>query len=312
MDDLGTKRRLPLWMLGVAASDQVSKSEEENKHVNNKVKEGIASQSLRSKSKSTAGIKRIKKDIPLGVSDQEPSEVNTCLLTKCESKKRRKKLCHEEDVGSDSEFCETVFEKKRCTRGGRKTRECARQKQQEAKSLRSESSEEIENSSPGEGDGELTMEDLMSIAQEYVRTDEHSEKQWSSHGEHEVERPHPSIALSGDESGGLPNALQSNRRSPTHKEIVSVHNSTGTLALEESVVDPIRTGDPAQDMLDLFLGPLLKKPRVEKNKIELIKEDMMFSCEFEKQRQNNIGAEELVPLTKKKSSLKDKVAMFLD
>ena len=63
-------------------------------------------------------------------------------------------------------------------------------------------------------------------------------------------------------------------------------------------------------MLDLFLGPLLKKPFEQENR-SFIK-DMEFAYEFERQSQNTVVGEEIEPLMKKKSSLKDKVAMFLD
>lgn len=135
------------------------------------------------------------------------------------------------------------------------------------------------------------------------------------HTEKDAERPLPPISVSGKESGGLPSAPQSSWKSPRHEEMVSVHNSTGTSSGEGTVVNQSRIGDPAQDMLDLLLGPLLKKPAWEENKIGLIKEDMTFAGDITKQRQkpqNNIDTEMVVPLTKKKSSLKDKVAMLLD
>lgn len=147
---------------------------------------------------------------------------------------------------------------------------------------------------------------------QYIATDKHTEQQQSLHTEQDAERRLSAISFSGKESGGLPSAPHSSWKSPRHEEMVSVHNSVGTSAGEGTVVNPCSTGDPAQDMLDLLLGPLLKKPAWEENKIGLIKEDMTFAGDITKQRQNNIGTEVVVPLTKKKSSLKDKVAMFLD
>lgn len=69
-----------------------------------------------------------------------------------------------------------------------------------------------------------------------------------------------------------------------------------------------RTGDPAQDMLDLFLGPLLKKPRGDKEK----KIEFTTNDEGLRQLSQNDVGEEMVSQMKSKSSLKDKVAMFLD
>ncbi|KAL7001488.1 hypothetical protein U1Q18_002640 [Sarracenia purpurea var. burkii] len=308
-DDEGTKRRLPLWMLGVASADQVRKSEQQTKHVNEHVQQGIAPQSLRPNPESESGTKQIEKGNPLP--DGEPSGLESCFLAKCEAKKQRWRLKQEDEACRNSDVHEATARKKRGSRGGKNLQARSRQKQRRAESLIVENSEKIETLSPDEDDGELTMEDLMSIAKEYTRTDEPLEQQRSSHRGQEGDRQLPAISLSGNESGRLPNAPKSSRRSPTHKEISSVHNSTGTSAGGGTIVNRSRTGDPAQDMLDLFLGPLLKKPDGEENKIELIEKEMLFSCEIVKQRQGNI-ASEVVPLTKKKSSLKDKVAMFLD
>lgn len=303
-DDEGTKRRLPLWMIGVAAADQVRNSKEENGNAISKVKEGNASEIHLPKSKRT------KKGVSVSL------EVDSCLLVKCERKKRGRKLIEQEDEGGcDAEVLEIADDKKRSNRGGRKGQKRPRGKRGVADGLMRESIEEIENPSAGEDDGELTMDDLMSIAQEYITTDKHMEQRQSLHTEQDAERRLPAISDSGKESGGLPSAPQSSWKSPRLEEMVSVHNSIETSAGEGTVVNQSRTGDPAQDMLDLLLGPLLKKPAWEENKIGLTKEDMTFAGDITKQRQepqNNIDTEVVVPLTKKKSSLKDKVAMLLD
>ncbi|KAF7151633.1 hypothetical protein RHSIM_Rhsim02G0032700 [Rhododendron simsii] len=298
--DDGTKRRLPLWMIGVAAADRVRNSKEENGNVISNVKEGIVSRILPPKSKQT------RKGVSLS------KEVDSCVLVKCERKKRGRKLIREEDEGGgDDEVAETAADKKTSNRVGKKGQKSSRGKRGVADGLSRESSEEIETLSPEE-DGVLTVDDLMSIAQEYITTDKQTEQQQSLHTEQDVERQLSPISFSGREPGGLPSAPHSSWKSPGHEEMVSVHNSVGTSAGEGTVVNPCSTGDPAQDMLDLLLGPLLKKPGWEENKIGLIKEDMTFAGDITKQRQNNIGTEVVVPLTKKKSSLKDKVAMFLD
>lgn len=86
-DDEGTKRRLPLWMIGVAAADQVRNSKEENGNAISKVKEGNASEIHLPKSKRT------KKGVSVSL------EVDSCLLVKCERKKRGRKLIEQEDEG---------------------------------------------------------------------------------------------------------------------------------------------------------------------------------------------------------------------
>lgn len=73
-----------------------------------------------------------------------------------------------------------------------------------------------------------------------------------------------------------------------------------------------RTGDPAQDMLELLLGPLLKKPQAGERTLDTLRKDMAIACDFGEDISSQAGVEQEVPLTKKKSSLKDKVAMFLE
>lgn len=70
------------------------------------------------------------------------------------------------------------------------------------------------------------------------------------------------------------------------------------------------TGDAAQDMLDLFLGPLLKNPSdTEALKFEAnIGEELRIGVQSSKQVESRVG----MHVVKKKSSLKDKVAMFLE
>ena len=63
-------------------------------------------------------------------------------------------------------------------------------------------------------------------------------------------------------------------------------------------------------MLDLFLGPLLKKT-VEEKRTEFIMKDLTFANELGKGSQNDVK-EEKAPLRKKKCTLRDKVTMLLD
>ena len=73
-----------------------------------------------------------------------------------------------------------------------------------------------------------------------------------------------------------------------------------------------RTGDPAQDMLELLLGPLLRKPQAGERTLDTLRKDMAIACDFGEDISSQAGVEQEVPLTKKRSSLKDKVAMFLE
>ena len=148
------------------------------------------------------------------------------------------------------------------------------------------------------------------ICLQYVEADKVMEQHKLNSRKCELESQSPAIDFSRNEAGSSLNAKQSNRILPTH-DTVTYHSSTTISAGEGVVSNPSRTADPAQDMLDLFLGPLLKKPLEEKKQFEFVSEDVKFVHEYKKQCQNDV-VEESVPLTKKKSSLKDKVAVFLD
>ncbi|XP_057962961.1 uncharacterized protein LOC131154298 [Malania oleifera] len=297
----GQKRRLPPWMLGVAAVDKVRKFENGDGSNDNSISEELVSEACRPKSK--AGNVHNDKDGLLH--DKEPLNTNPCVL----GTKRRKRKLSPQDADCDSNIYEAGSKRKKDDIKG-KVWGSTSQKARKAKSLNSKSTEEAEVTSLSEDDGELTMEDLMSIAEEYVKADEEIDIQRSSDRVCGSESELPAIAFSGHESAASHSACKINKKLPVY-ETAHSYNSTENLASEETVIHPGRTGDPTQDMLDLFLGPLLKKPSKHK-KIDFFSEDVKISHEFRKPSQNKMAGEEPVPLMKKKSSLKDKVAMFLD
>lgn len=138
---------------------------------------------------------------------------------------------------------------------------------------------------------------------QYVKADKNMEQQPILNREHKLGSQLPATAPCRNSV----NAPQIKQR--LHAAETS-YNSTESYTSDEIVINISRTGDPAQEMLDLFLGPLLKKPLEEQKRIESITKDMIVIPELRKQSQNHVG-EEFVPLMKKKSSLKDKVAVFL-
>ncbi|KAL2518575.1 Uncharacterized protein Adt_14822 [Abeliophyllum distichum] len=176
--------------------------------------------------------------------------------------------------------------------GKEKTEHPPRQPKSKGKASGIENGEEIEN------DEDLTMEDLMSIAKEYVKEDEYAGPAQSSSKSQSEET---------SELRGSCTGPQSARIVEKEESIPSCGSKT-----KEIVVEPNMSGDPTQDMLDLFLGPLLKRTREEEKNTNLITEEMSFAYEIKKQNRSVVVREEQAPLTKKKSSLKDKVAMFLD
>lgn len=164
-------------------------------------------------------------------------------------------------------------------------------------------------------DEDLTVADLVSIAEEYVNKDMESAQQ---------------VSLSQDVSN-VGNSMRTRNEHPIENEEIgenhtfetSIHDNIqsgesfnskllngedtrphGILNKNMTVMKPIMSGDPAQDMLDLFLGHLLNKPQEEENKLD---------TSLAVQRQEPVDPPvDGVAYTKKKSSLKDKVAMFFD
>lgn len=107
-------------------------------------------------------------------------------------------------------------------------------------------------------------------------------------------------SLDGARTKGLPDATEVKSNLPSAS--YQVQNSS-TLSNISS------TGDAAQDMLNLLLGPLLMKPVEESTTTN--SDEMLFDRPVQNQSQIH-NVEELAPAVKKKTSLKDKVAMFFD
>ncbi|CAK7326933.1 unnamed protein product [Dovyalis caffra] len=156
-----------------------------------------------------------------------------------------------------------------------------------------------------EEEAELTVEDLVSIAEEYVEADEDSRRKQASIRECKLQRQLQTTASSK-------NDLEESLIVPDDKHIsascetTASYSSTMNLVGEQSLISTTRAGDPAHDMLDLFLGPLLKKPMEKEKSTEFIAKDMDFTYELKKKSQNDVGEEMVPPMVKKKSSLKDK------
>ncbi|KDP30017.1 hypothetical protein JCGZ_18589 [Jatropha curcas] len=150
-----------------------------------------------------------------------------------------------------------------------------------------------------EEDDELTVEDLVSIAQEYVRDHEEDLEPKQS-----LERKCSTTITPSS------NGCKSDQQLPC-AEIADSCSSTLNLTSQQSFIKVSTMGDPAQEMLHLFLGPLLKKPLEDETKSVFFRNDMDFPYDLGRQTQTDVG-QELGPHTKKKSSLKDKVSSLLD
>lgn len=106
--------------------------------------------------------------------------------------------------------------------------------------------------------------------------------------------------------GSLSEVDNQSLRRETNFDCISIQERT----IEDASPKLNMSENPTQDMLDLFLGPLLKKTHEEK-RVEMVREQMSLAHDLNKKTQSNPS--EVQPLmVKKRSSLKDKVSLFLD
>lgn len=281
--DEENKRRLPTWMVGVVVANQVNKSKKEIQ--NNNLEEGNASKTHH------------PYETEVLFHEGERLEQETHLLGKCKRKKSKGKSSSlREHLVCDTH--KTSLKKKSCERVGRTFKACKKQK------VKGKEDIEIEVPSQSEEEDELTMEDIMSIAEEFVKAEKNMCQQQLSIQQDQSEVQLPASALSIHESGVSFKCSNSKQEWCGHETVGSSYDMTECPTSEE-------TGNPTQDMLDLLLGPLLKKPIVQGKKNEFILQDLASDYDIRNQKKNNM-TKEVIPSLKKKSSLKDKVAMLLD
>lgn len=156
----GSGRRLPQWMLGRAAVDQVEKSDK--MEVNEKLLEkGVLPQTCYS-DQITKTINPQKESF---CHEEEKLLENSHVLAKCKTR-RRKLKAKQKDEDPDANISEYVQQKKN-KRTGRKSSEstsCKKRKTKES-GLKSNEEQDIQPLSKDD-DVDLTVEDLMTIAEE--------------------------------------------------------------------------------------------------------------------------------------------------
>lgn len=146
---------------------------------------------------------------------------------------------------------------------------------------------------------------------QYIRADRNiNQEAVASNQECESDSRFPEIVSSGNELEDSADAQICNRRSLIADTTTFKPNRS--LASKGIGLNSGGTGNPAQDMLDLFLGPLMKKTIEKESESRFFTEDVTFAHEIIRESHSNVVREGIAPIMKKKSSLKDKVAMFLD
>lgn len=146
---------------------------------------------------------------------------------------------------------------------------------------------------------------------QYVEADKDRDDRHKIYAERESSRINQRTSYTMNQAEGSFITNKDSKQSALDFKTSIPHESTA-ISGGEKVDRSVRTmGDPAKDMLDLFLGPLLKKS-VEIEQSKFLTTDVQFSCDLKSQNQrhnDNVG--EVVSVMKKKSSLRDKVAIFL-
>ncbi|KAK7303005.1 hypothetical protein RJT34_13904 [Clitoria ternatea] len=89
----------------------------------------------------------------------------------------------------------------------------------------------------------------------------------------------------------------------------ALSNSIITSELVATSTSQSKTYNPAQDMLDMFLGPLLRKTIEKEETSKSIMENVKITHELTRKSQDEPNGGEIVPLMKKRNTLKDKVTM---
>ncbi|XVF85615.1 hypothetical protein PTKIN_Ptkin17bG0131000 [Pterospermum kingtungense] len=328
--DVGTRRRLPLWMQGGASKlgngeDKIQNTRDDgdglvsgnSKPGKQSKKASLAEEKVETKTRKRK-ISRNKgacddetalpKKMSIGLEEKQDGESSIGQKRKATSVRLRSGKDREiipHDAACDVET--TLPKEMSIGLEEIQDGESSIRRKRKATSVRSRSSKDGKIESPVDDDVELTPEDLVSIAEEYVKADKETVMQEQSIREGEFARQLSTTASSKTESESFLIALDGKRRSPARE---TTYDSTQSLKCEEHFTTTSRTGDPAQDMLNLFLGPLLKKTTEEK-RTEFIANDLTFANGLGKGIRNDVK-EETAPLTKKKCTLRDKVAMLLD
>ncbi|KAJ3682314.1 hypothetical protein LUZ60_014887 [Juncus effusus] len=260
-----TKRRLPNWML-----KQHTETKSRDSDSNTKLEEKSDDQNEIKPSKPKRGRKPTKLD-------EENIGESELVLQKCTNRTNRVKRKNKAEIGKDD--------------GKRSSK----------KKLKGDEIDEFSPKFSDDGEIDLTVDDLVSIAEEYVNVDE------------EKQRNQTSTSTTITENNTTKNrskSIEASLLNPNLNFEITDQNDNHENIAQTNIV---KTGDAAQDMLDLFLGPLLKNPGLNKEPSFESVEPACSTSLFERSERETYRGEKVdEPLEKKKSSLKDKVALFLD
>lgn len=172
---------------------------------------------------------------------------------------------------------------------------------------------------------ELTVEDLVSIAEEIVNADKEKlqDIRTTKTSRYEERPPRPPVSTPTDTGGSVSSTwstkgLMQCTAATTTDETPSECRVDKNKRHEEPECPPRikMTGDVAEDMMNILLGPLWNsEPAAYENKPEAVV-PRTVNVNLASQRKNDwqktVAQVQGAPVAKKKSSLKDMVAFFLD
>ncbi|XP_009799095.1 uncharacterized protein [Nicotiana sylvestris] len=360
--DKGQKRQLPQWMFATSAADQVKKkvkTDHVDSNNNNTEEEIVTQKRSRLKNRKTKDKKEAftgesstkisvcqttkRSRRKLNLSNDDCNDESGLMGSERDRMKvngngtlpmlrrQKQKMKNSKIEGGEMEESKT----KASDRSGLRKRKCSsvkdnsneagpslRRQKLKVKTSRKENCADVEESTPKTDDEDLTVEDLLSIAEEYAGDSDEdltvedllsiakeyvNENEQAASGKGKSGPVEDVISMSTGSLNCSELDNQSLRRDERHSDSIPITETR----VEDAPPKVNMSENPTQDMLDVFLGPLLKKTHEEK-RVELVREDMM-SLAHDLNKKNQSDPSEGHPvLVKKKSSLKDKVALLLD
>ncbi|KAL5224440.1 hypothetical protein ABZP36_011079 [Zizania latifolia] len=295
-----TTRCLPAWMLQSCSKNEMSKTKYQNEPVLESDKQLVDLDRIKPAKRKRG--KQVKTEDTEGVSELG-------ALQPCQGQEKVRRKCRDAVKEEQDGIAKVTNKNARKVSGRSAPKKSRKQKRENV---------EPEASSPGITDDEieLTVEDLVSIAEEYVNADRLKQHEVeSTKPDRYKEYPcSPSISTEADTGGSIRNA-----RSLKGLLETSTNSAPSGCSIDENNKQVLQhtpsfdtTGDIAQDMLNIFFGPLLSKCTRYENKTEAI-ESLVQSANHATEKKDLLSDVQRQggPATKKKSSLKDKVSLFL-
>lgn len=313
------KRRLPAWM---STEKGKKKSENDDPRVS-EPEDRSSVQISQSKVKSTT--RKWDKEILR----QERGDLVGLETAKNHSSKRKNKKVNSRDEGPNSSFSscgKSDLLKNRKKKGKKKFGECEKTQferavpQKQGQKSGGCKGTEIKASLKGSSDDEvdLSVEDLKSIAEAYACANNESQ-----HGRLALRKTVSGLDLSSSlDSSKFDSGAYFTTATTFNKTLTKCTRSSLQIvgnevkdkdppAVENVSCNIARTGDAAQDMLEVFLGPLLKKEAHKQQDIGISKPEGMIFVDESNEVHSQAMLTEKASVEKKKGSLKEKVAMFL-